>query len=246
MSRLSRNQHGFTIVELMIALAVMSSLLLMSTLILTQVGKLFSKGVTQSNTQNAARAAITDISSTLQLTGAQVYSCTTTPTACYAHQGSSNGVVVDSFCIDTTRYSFILNHEMSDNPIAGDNSVYHVLWKDKMRTNANCNPLSINQPSVPSDADTVAGSGSELMPLRSRLTRFNILPTNAAQTNYGLDVWVAAGEDDLMTVVGSNSGSCIPGSAGNTCAGWTNCHSGPGQEYCATSDLSTIIVRRLQ
>jgi hypothetical protein len=218
----------------------------MSTIILTQVGKLFSKGVTQSNTQNAARAAMTDISSTLQLTGAQIYTCTTAKDNCHAVESSSNGAIVDSFCIDTTRYTFILNHEMSDNPVAGDNTVYHVLWKDKMRTNANCNPLNINQPGVPSDADTVSGSGSELMPLRSRLTRFYVSPTNAQQTAFGIDVWVAAGEDDLMTVVPTNSGSCTPGSADNTCAGWTNCNGGPGQEYCATSDLSTIIVRRLQ
>ncbi|HSX37132.1 MAG TPA: type II secretion system protein, partial [Patescibacteria group bacterium] len=82
-------QGGFTIVELMVALSVLSILLVMSTVILIQIGKLYTKGVNQAATQNAARDIINDLSSQLQVSG-------------NAPDGKTAGVI----CIGNQRYTF--------------------------------------------------------------------------------------------------------------------------------------------
>jgi prepilin-type N-terminal cleavage/methylation domain-containing protein len=61
-----RRQHGFTIVELLIATAVFSVVLLVFLTALVRISELFYKGVSMSNTQEAARNVIQDISDDLQ------------------------------------------------------------------------------------------------------------------------------------------------------------------------------------
>lgn len=170
--RLSTTQRGFTIVELMIALSILSTLLVMSTVILVQLGRLYTKGVNQANTQNTARNILTDISSQLQLSGS-----TPNPT--------TPGVV----CIGNQRYTYRLDHKLTEDPAD------HVLWRDTTAGSGACQPLNLDT-ETPSDTQTQQGTGVELMPLNTRLTDFKV--TANANNTYGIKVTVAYGDDDLV------------------------------------------------
>lgn len=170
-------QKGFTIVELMVALSVLSILLVMSTVILIQIGRLYTKGVNQAATQNAARDIINDLSSQLQVSG-------------NAPDSSTPGVI----CIGNLRYTFNLNHKLVTPPASGT-YVIHVLWRDTLADNSSC--VAVNLTAVtPSDTHTLPGSGVEMIPLNARLTDFLI--TSNQNNTYAIKVTVAYGDDDLV------------------------------------------------
>jgi prepilin-type N-terminal cleavage/methylation domain-containing protein len=267
-SNTSRNsQAGFTIVELMIALAVLSVLLVMASVIMLQIGKMYSKGVNAAAVQTASRDIVGTISNTLQFSGDEPSSCSPMPATgavtCAAHSavetrpGGDNQTVY-AYCIGTTRYTYVLGPKLSSTPNA--QGAYHVLWQDKMSSpaNTNCYPLNINTAAIPSTCPgvstslcaAVVNSGKELIPQNMRLTRFLIRSIDVTGTTYGVDAWLAFGDDDLLTIANTSAatpvGVCDPGQGGKaSCAGYVHCNGGIGQEYCATSQLSTTVTRRL-
>jgi prepilin-type N-terminal cleavage/methylation domain-containing protein len=58
--------HGFTIIELLIATVVFSIVLLVLTGAIIQIGRLYSKGITASKTQEAARSLMSDVTEAAQ------------------------------------------------------------------------------------------------------------------------------------------------------------------------------------
>lgn len=230
-ARQSANQAGFTIVELMIALAILSTLLVMSTFILMQIGGLYTKGINQANTQNTARNVINELASQLQLSGSvpQLTGQVTTPSTPQSPPPGSNAtplLQVGVICIGSTRYTYALNHKLSKN------SDDHVLWRDTMRSSATCSPLNLNF-DTPTDTNSVSNSGVELMPVNTRLTDFSITPAGA--NLYHLKVTVAYGDDDLVHYT----------SASPPASDATNCSGDVGTQYCAVSSLSITVTRRI-
>ena len=235
--KIRKASQGFTIVELMVALTVLSVLLLMSSIVLIHIGGMYSKGVNMAAIQSANRNLMTDIGSALQFSDQ-------TPVF---NSATYSGVQVHSFCLDTKRYSYILNSQLSDNPnspsapATGNPQAYHAMWEDTMQSNAGCLPLDITQAGDPGNSvpggviPPVAGSGRELIPAHSRLSFFCVtgdpscgpggLPGSGI---YTITVTIAYGDNDLLDATG------------------TQCKGGTGQEYCATSNFSTVVTRRLK
>jgi prepilin-type N-terminal cleavage/methylation domain-containing protein len=81
--RRTSDQRGFTIVELMMATLIFSVVLLLVTLGVLQVNRVYYRGVTESNTQNAARSVMDTISQAIQFNGGTItpVPTTATPTA---------------------------------------------------------------------------------------------------------------------------------------------------------------------
>jgi prepilin-type N-terminal cleavage/methylation domain-containing protein len=254
------NQRGFTIVELMIALTIMSIILLLSSVVLLEVGKLYAKGKNSVTLQNASRAIILDVSSELQLNGATPFSCSPVPNGSNAAGCATNSAFgtsiattpfsadIYAYCIGTTRYSFVLDmKEVSGTPNAVSMN-RHVIWKDTMVADTTCKPLNITKQTpdpLPGALASVAGSGSELAPINTRLTRFYVQAQSAGI--YALDVWMIYGDKSQSTVTTSTGpGGCVVGTGSSSCAGYSTCIGGAGQEYCALSPLSTVISRRLR
>lgn len=205
---------GFTIIELMIALSVLSTILLIASAVMINIGKIYNKGVNVANLQNANRTLVADVSQSLQFGG--------TPSATI-HSGT-----VSTFCIGTTRYNYILGKMLG--PAGGDSgmAVPHVLWRDTIDTTSVCPVLNIAG-GVTSDAHTVAGSGYDMVSPRMRLNRFQATETPAASQIYTVEAWMAYGDSNQMIIQAD---------------GHTNCN-GVGQEFCATSHLSTTVARRV-
>lgn len=239
------SQQGFTIVELMIALSVLSTLLVMATVLMIQIGSLYSKGVNQANLQNATRNLSHDITTALQFSGAAPPACAQTPvTTCHsistdpAHPNPVNysGLVIYAYCINNTRYSYVMNREHGDdNSFSPVQHTEHVLWRDTMKSNATCYPLDLTQ-GLPNDGNTVAGTGYEMMPNHMRLTRFKTVESAPGSGIYSVDIWTAYGDSDLVKVDTSDN----PATAGQP-----SCQGGAGTQYCALAKISTTVARRL-
>lgn len=95
-----RNQQGFTIVELLIATLVFSVVLLVVTIGIIQITRVYYKGITESNTQNTARTLMDTITQGIQFSGGNV---TTT-----------SGAGTKAFCIGNQQFSYKTGTKMTD------------------------------------------------------------------------------------------------------------------------------------
>lgn len=190
-----RENDGFTIVELMIALSVLSTILVISSAVVINLGVLFTRGVNQSNTQNTARNVINEIANQLKLGGATPILPAGSPV----------------FCLGSQRYAYVLDHKLD-----GASTSDHVLWRDTMNNSASCQSLAIT--GVPNPTDSLTNttiSGAELMGANMRLTDFNIYDNGNG--TYTVKVTVAYGDDDLVYKISGRT-LCRAGSGSQFCA----------------------------
>lgn len=218
-----KNQEGFTIVELMIALSIFSVVMLISTLVMMQIGRLYTKGVNQANLQNATRNIMQDLSSGVQFSsGDNIIGPRTDP----------SGVIpghIKAICIGKTRYTYVLDLKLGrdEYPRSGTTPLdtAHVLWRDSMGTSGSCTPLDIRTPGRPSGSGS---DGYEMMPINTRLTQFSLVPRITG--GYTAAVYSAYGDSDLVGKDSDNKPYCI---------------GGKGSQFCAISILDTVVMPRL-
>lgn len=225
MSRLYkyRSQKGFTIVELMIALTIVSIMLLLATTIFVHLGNDYTKGINLARTQNAARNIIDQVSQELQFSGGML-------------QTGSNGGN-NAICIGNTRYSFVIGKKAVSAPSP---TPQHVLWQETMPAGDNCSPLNLATDPPGTTAfnhilPPAQSNGKELMPDRMRLTG---LCVSQVGSSYQVSVWLAYGDDDLLSAPGGTPDGC--GNKHQYCIGST------GDQFCAVSELQTTVAARLQ
>lgn len=198
MRRQRISQQGFTIIELMIATAVFSVVLLLCTFAVLSIGRTYYKGVITTRTQETTRAVMEEITDAIRFGGAGVVSL-------ISHDS------VEGFCIGNSQFTYRLGVQLVASnqvlkrqiPCAGEAS------KDIIERTGN-------------DID-------ELLRLRMRLDKLEVKPVPGSAGVYKVVVRVIHGEDDLLT---GDPGEqvCIQQRAGS--------------EYCAVSELSTIVERR--
>ncbi len=225
--------------ELLIAMAILSIILVMSTVVLIQVGNLYSKGVNAANLQNASRTIAADIASSLQFSGAAPQICAAPaqddPTC--PNQSTSKTIQGDppgsplpiySVCIGTTRYSYALNRELGTDSANGFITP-HVLWRDTLNnSNDLCSPLDLTQ-STPTDGSS-KGDGYEMAPAHTRLGRFKVTRVAGTSNIHTVDVWMDYGDSDLLNIATDGSATC---------------QGGQGTQFCSTSQISTTLTGRL-
>lgn len=226
------NENGFTIVELMIALSVMSVILVLSTIMMIRIGSLYTKGVNMASLQNSTRTIMAELTSSIQFSG-NLPTCIGASPDPACSKSFIGGLNVAAYCIGTTRYSYVLNRELGIDT-DGSPQVYHVLWRDTMKDLSGCQPLDLSASTVLTDSKSagVAGNskGYDMVPTHMRLTKFSMAESPANSGVYAVDVWMAYGDSDLVNTVG----------------GKTTCNGGTGSQFCAVSLLSTSVKNRIQ
>lgn len=206
--------QGFTIVELMIAMAVFSIILLAAAAGLIQVGRMYYKSVITSRTQDMARSVSEEITSAIQFSGETLV------------MGSGSGF--ESICIGNTRYSYVLNQQLSDD----NDDIEHVLWRDKKEDNA-C---------TPADLSGSLSDGVELMGENMRLYQFDV--TTDQGNDYKIATEVVYGDSDLL--VGVKADGEIVDDYDDPDAVRLICDpDGIGTQFCAVAELSSVVARRL-
>src|SRR5258708_6166908 len=122
-----RGAGGFTIVELTIATAIFSTVLLVGLASFLGIGKIFYKGVTITQTQSAAQSVLDQLSSDVQF-GVSVV----------ASQPTGTGARF--MCIGNARYTYNLYQEV--NIDVHDSSTHFGLLRDLLPGNSGCaNPF---------------------------------------------------------------------------------------------------------
>lgn len=167
------SENGFTIVELMIATAVFSLVLMISSLAIIHVGRMYYKGVIMNRTQDVSRKVIDDLTTSIQFEGHTNYSV------------GSNGNSM-SRCIGKNRYTY--NTDAIRGTSAG--KLRHVLWKDTLYNGAPCLPVDLSE-------ETPSGGsfGVELLGENMRLPEFEV--SKDPITNiWSVSITVSYGEDN--------------------------------------------------
>lgn len=214
-------QHGFTLIELMIATTVFSVILLGSTTAVIQIGRMYYKGVVTSKTQEIARRTIDDIARTIQFNDAQIFEPLPVD---YMATGISDGTVtVRAVCIGTTRYSYVLNAQVDRQNDFNKHRLRHALWQDTVDDPSLCGnnmpDLSQEQPSP---------DGRELL---GRFMRLQKLEVKHDEDPTALSVGIIYGDDDLLLPDATNP---------------TNCRGAiQGAQWCSVSTLTTQVRQRI-
>jgi prepilin-type N-terminal cleavage/methylation domain-containing protein len=242
-------EDGFTIIELIIATAVLSLMLVLITVLMINIGNLYYKGINQSRVQDSVRNINDSIGDQIKLSdNAPTPGTSTTDSNTHA------------YCIGDKRYTYVLGAQIGkDKPVGSTNPYLHVLWEDTNPSPGTCfisPPAGPGQPgsNVPVDltknpaSNDPDGSGTELIAPNSRLTAFCIgafvvpsscsapsgtPPTNSSYPTYMLTISEASGDSDLLT------NTSLFGQNYNTV-----CSGGLGDQFCATARLQTMIVPR--
>lgn len=242
-----KQQSGFTIVELLVATAVLSTILLIVTISIVGIGNLYYKGFNQARIQSNVRTLTDELALKLQLFDGTRFSNLAVPASPPAAVADT---IIHTTCIGSTRYSYIINTQMGTTlNLGGNRDVKHVLWRDNIGTGS-CTVLTGFW-----YTDTPSAGGTELIAPHSRLSTFAVQLVSAGQ--YKVSVGVAYGDGDLLC----NNGSAYPGDCAaqtdDTDAAHTTalthpakpedivCRSRIGTQFCATSALQTTVVKRL-
>jgi len=215
---ISTKQKGFTIIELMISTAVFSTILLVVLTSITQIGRMYYKGITTAQTQEVARTILDKISQEVQFSGQS-----SSPIAAY---NAPNGVI----CIGKTRFFYVLNKI--------SRSAQHAFWVDTDNNNSGCvvgaANMNVAQP-------TPAGNnGAELLAEGMRVVVLGA--TSSGNNLWNIDVKVVFGADDLIESIDA-SGTTVSQVAFpqfTTCKG-----SQIGTQFCAVSQLTSTVLKRV-
>ena len=228
-------QKGFTIVELMIATTVLSTILVLVTGMMIGIGNLYYKGINQSRVQGTVRNVTDEVAQHLQLTSDQPPTSAGIPIN-FTVPGTGS-FVINAYCIGSTRYSYVLGRQ-------ANKQIPHVLWRDDTPAGGCAKPVNLQ-------TDPPAGSsanGTELAPPNSRLTDFFIHGTSP----YTVGIGIAYGDEDLLCN-NTKAGDCTANDTNSTHVHYLlvgnmdsiQCRGIKGDQFCATAKLQTVVVKRL-
>lgn len=197
-----KQQAGFTIIELMIASLVFSTILVVITVGVASFTHSYYKGVRSSAVQNRTRSVVDTVAQSIEFSGTGI-----TPT------GANN-----YFCTGGKVFSFSLGVRYTGTVSAASRGLY----QQDLPTGGSC----------PTVAPAPTG-GRELLEPNMRVSNMVVRPVSGAGTTdmYQVVLRIAYGEDDLLINPTGTDAACdlIAGS-----------------QFCAVSELSTIVQKRVQ
>jgi type II secretory pathway pseudopilin PulG len=210
---LMNKQKAFTTVELLIATAVFSLVLVVAIFGFLQIGQIFYKGVTVTRTQDTAEDAINNLAADVRFAGVVAQS---------SPQPAGNGSS-QYFCAGNHRYTFTPGQMLvQDN----DASTF-ALIRDDLNVSGSCAP-PFGPGSVPLNNPT------ELLGERMRVSVFSVSRLAGAQVSdmYTLRIRIAYGDNTVL----QNTGDSNP--ANDTCDSSLST-----SQYCHVADLTTTVRR---
>jgi prepilin-type N-terminal cleavage/methylation domain-containing protein len=211
-----QNARGFTIVELMMATLVFSVILLLVTLGIIQVNRVYYKGVTEANTQAVARNIMDTVSQAIQFNGGNI---TPVPTPTGPGAGS-----VQYVCVGNQEFVYIPGYQL----VTGSPGVHQTKQSLLQKTITG----SCAVPSPPY-------SGRELLSPNMRLSTFTVSQVPGSTKLYYVEVRITYGDDSVL----NNPISTVstPAASATSCKGVQ-----AGNQFCSVSDLSTTVEKRVK
>jgi hypothetical protein len=179
----------------------------------------YYKGITQSNTQNTARLVIENIAQAVQFSGDDV-------TSPIGTSGSGGSV---GFCIGNKRYSYREGWQLVDGtPNVSLKQTSHALVVDQSGTCSGLNAQDVTKPVT----------GTELLSPKMRVAKLSLTQAGTSGM-YKIVLRVVYGDADLLF---SPSGNAAGAAASDA-----TCRSAfAGSQFCAVSELSTVVSKRIE
>lgn len=189
-------QRGFTILELLMATAVFSVVLLLVTSGIMQITRVYYKGVTEANTQSTARTIIDTVSQAIQFSGGDVTLTPASPTpgADYA------------FCVGTQQFTYRLGWQVENGHDNANNQTWHALVQDSIA--GTCGGAG----TMP-DLTQQTIDGRDLVGEHMRLSDLDV--ELVGQNMYRVRVKVVYGENDILNNPTASDVSCKGQQAGS-------------------------------
>ncbi|MEX1995563.1 MAG: prepilin-type N-terminal cleavage/methylation domain-containing protein [Candidatus Saccharimonadales bacterium] len=211
---------GFTIAELLIATAIFSVILTGALVGFIQIGRMFYKGVSLTQTQDATKQVINSLRENIQLAASV--------------SASQTGGGYSYYCVGNHRYTYKLGQkvELSDSPNHAATGNFGLLHDILPGSSACATPCAANC----GDGAVAFNNPTELLGNKMRLGKFDIIQPDPSKTPglYNLDIAVVYGEDDILNYTNKNDPSTA------YCSG-----SLTNQQFCAVNKLSTTVYRGL-
>jgi len=217
-----RDSGGFTIAEISIATAIFAVILLIAMAIFFGIGRIFYKGISVSQTQEATEQVYQDIAGNFQ--GASSVSIPT---------GQPNGYYY--YCIGNTRYTYNPNYEVDlNNPspshaAPGSGGTFGIL-KDSLPGGCATPCDDINPLTICSPPNVKFNNPVELLGQKMRVSQFSITPSANNPNLYKLDLVIAFGDDDVLDTTDPANPVC---------------KTGVGSEFCSVNRIDTAIYQGL-
>lgn len=218
MKKHTASSRGFTIVEMLVALAVFSVVLVVVTAAIIQISRVYYKGVTETQVQSTTRTIMDTISQAIQFGGGTITDTPTNPAA-----GGSY-----AFCINNQEYSYRPGYQLVDGT-PGANQTRHSLV---VRNAAGCSG------GTGQNLAGAAVSGRELMAPNMRLSK--LVVRNVGPNLYQVQIRVVYGNDDLLF------SPTAPSSPTGHLAQDATCRGEAGRQFCAFSELNTVVISRVK
>ncbi|MGB4759315.1 MAG: prepilin-type N-terminal cleavage/methylation domain-containing protein [Candidatus Saccharimonadales bacterium] len=214
-----RSEGGFTIIELMIAALIFSTVLVLITVGVMYFTSMYYKGVNLSSAQTTARKIVDNIAQAVQFSGGTI----TTP----GIDGATGASVI---CIGNKRYTYITDKQVVNNVTDGAREAHHGLVVD-IPTSTCSNTTGI---ASFTNAGALGGLAEfELIGTEQRLNSLSV--TRVGTTgSWLISVSVSFGKYDLFT----SSNPADPDA-------YEVCKSGEGSQYCAAAKLTTTVEKRV-
>lgn len=213
----TKNQSGFTIIEVLIATLVFSVVLIICLQGVTQIGKLYYKGVSSAQTQELIRNLSADFTQQIQFGGKE-------PIAVVSGQGGTPVI----FCVGDYSYRAVLNRPL------GQNGVDSILKRQTY--SGNCTDLT----------DSSFNNAIELASKNMRIQKINITNLNGGLWSIDIKVALGE-NDLLVIPVPEGQTPPPGYVDDPAYYGDVHCQSGiNGSEFCATAELSTNVIRRIR
>lgn len=222
-----RRRNGFTIIELLIATTVFSVVLLVISAAIIQIGRIYYKGVTGAQTQETTRTILSDITQAIQFTSGQIV--TTYDTA-----GNDQGTdSIYAICVGNRLYSYKFGQQREESQ--------HAMVVRDVTGGCIATAASLDM-AVPS-------KGFEMLAEHMRLSDLHVEAIPGATETYRVSIRVVYGDDDLLCSdsLGNCSSAATMSPTQLANARDLRCKDiRAGTQFCATSELSTIVERRLK
>lgn len=225
-----KRQDGFTIIELLIATAVFSMVLLVLTAGVLSIGRSYQRGVIETRTHTTARAIVDEVSQAMQFSGPDSKGTDGTPLNS-APAGSLG------YCIGSKVYSFKQGVQVTGTT--------HALVSHPVNPAASCGSAS----AIPQNLPSTAAPGSlELLSDKMRLSKFDVRRVTGTDL-YTITIRIVYGENDLICSPSTVSNTCntdTPITATELSAGDINCKNiRSGTQFCAATELTTTVQKRI-
>ena len=213
-------QDGFTVVELMLATAVFSLVLLIVTYGVLSFTHGYYAGINSSTTQSTVRNVITTVSQSIEFSGKVV--------------PNNTGDPLQFFCAGDSLYIYRPGVQYAGTSDINTPGLYE-------------QTLTGDCPDSASPPTSLASGGRQLLAKGMRVVLLNVQPKTT--TAYAVDLRIAFGDNDLLCAPGAVANSCTSASTladtGLT-TGDVTCKARTGYQFCSVAGLSTIAAVRIQ